>query len=156
MGHGGDSAIDHFLRASRAREYAANTEVIRAGDSPDAVYLLVRGSVEVTMRGDRGQELLLARLGPGEFFGEMGLLLGFPVRGADVRTRTESRVAALAYSRFRTLSAECPALMGELARQLAARLSRANRWRLDLGHMQAGVLSGGKRGARRGKVPPGG
>jgi CPA2 family monovalent cation:H+ antiporter-2 len=64
--------------------------VIRAGDPADALYLISRGEVEVTINGQR-----IKTRGPGEFFGEMALLSG------DRRT---ADVTALDYSRFARLS----------------------------------------------------
>lgn len=64
--------------------------VIRAGDPADALYLISKGEVEVTVNGVR-----LKTQGPGDFFGEMALLSGAP-RSADV--------TALDYSRFARLS----------------------------------------------------
>ena len=64
--------------------------VIRAGDPADALYLISKGEVEVTINGQR-----IKTRGPGEFFGEMALLSG------DRRT---ADVTALDYSRFARLS----------------------------------------------------
>ncbi len=64
--------------------------IIRAGDTADALYLISKGEVEVTVDGRR-----LNTRGPGEFFGEMALLSG------DRRT---ADVTALDYSRFAMLS----------------------------------------------------
>ena len=64
--------------------------IIRRGDQADALYLISKGEVEVTVNGRR-----LNTRGPGEFFGEMALLSG------DRRT---ADVTALDYSRFAMLS----------------------------------------------------
>ena len=58
--------------------------VIREGDAADALYLISSGEVEVTIEGRR-----LVTRGPGEFFGEMGLLRG-GLRAADVTTGLQS------------------------------------------------------------------
>jgi len=64
--------------------------IIRAGDPADALYLISRGEVEVTISGQR-----INTRGPGEFFGEMALLSG---------DRRSADVTALDYSRFARLS----------------------------------------------------
>lgn len=64
--------------------------IIRAGDVADALYLISKGEVEVTIDGQR-----IDTRGPGEFFGEMALLSG------DRRT---ADVTALDFSRFARLS----------------------------------------------------
>lgn len=64
--------------------------IIRAGDPADALYLISKGEVEVTVNGQR-----IKTRGPGEFFGEMALLSG---------DRRSADVTALDYSRFARLS----------------------------------------------------
>lgn len=75
---------------------------------------------------------MLAYLGKGEFFGEMGLLESTPGRGAYVRARGRTEIAEMAYSRFRQVAATDPVLALELAAQLASRLERATRKLRDL------------------------
>jgi CRP/FNR family cyclic AMP-dependent transcriptional regulator len=79
-----------------------------------------------------GNEMVLSYLNKGEFFGEMGLFYERPTRSAWVRTRSECEIAEMTYPRFRQLSNESPALIFELATQLATRLNRTNRKLGDL------------------------
>jgi CPA2 family monovalent cation:H+ antiporter-2 len=64
--------------------------IIRAGDLADALYLISKGEVEVTVDGQQ-----ISTRGPGEFFGEMALLSG---------DRRSADITALDYSRFAMLS----------------------------------------------------
>jgi CRP/FNR family cyclic AMP-dependent transcriptional regulator len=57
--------------------------VVRAGDSTDSLYVLINGRAKVTNIDEEGREIILAWLGAGEFFGEMGLIDGSP-RSANV------------------------------------------------------------------------
>lgn len=43
-------------------------------DSADTIFLLKKGKVKISTFSESGQEIILALLGPGEIFGEMGLL----------------------------------------------------------------------------------
>ena len=79
-----------------------------------------------------GNEMVLAYLNKGQFFGEMGLFHDEPARTAWVRTRVESEIAEMTYPRFRQISSENPGLVFELATQLALRLDRTNRKLGDL------------------------
>lgn len=79
-----------------------------------------------------GNEMVLAYLNKGEFFGEMGLFYEKPTRSAWVRTRTECELAEMTYPRFRQIANESPGLIFELATQLATRLDRTNRKLSDL------------------------
>jgi CRP-like cAMP-binding protein len=69
--------------------YEAGTEIVRQGDTSNSFYIIVQGRVEVANRRPGGQEIILGELGPGEWFGEIGLILGRP-RSATVRAKTDS------------------------------------------------------------------
>ena len=57
-----------------------------------------------------GNEMVLAYLNKGQFFGEMGLFYEQPTRSAWVRTRQQSELAEMTYPRFRQIAAESPGL----------------------------------------------
>jgi hypothetical protein len=65
------------------RVFAAGSEIVREGDEADTAYILVQGRCEVCQNGGP-----IAELGPGEVFGEAGLLVGGP-RVASVVALTE-------------------------------------------------------------------
>jgi len=46
--------------------------ICREGESGDSIFIIAQGEVEITKRNEQGEERLLARLGPGSFFGEFG------------------------------------------------------------------------------------
>lgn len=128
------SSPDHMqaLRAlyavSARRNLPAKQVVIREGDPPTTLYLISSGSVTATLTDWHGQEALVAMFGPGEFFGEMGMLPGSPMgRNAQVMTRTKAVILEIPYPAFIALSRDHPSLWLELAGQLASRLRRANR-----------------------------
>ena len=125
-------AINRFLSYCRVRTVPAKTVMIHAGDLPDVLYYIVDGSVEVMIEDEDGNEMVLAYLNKGQFFGEMGLFYEQPQRSAWVRTRTECEIAEMTYPRFRQLAAESPGLLFEVATQLATRLDRTNRKLGDL------------------------
>ena len=81
---------------------------------------------------EEGNEMVLAYLNKGQFFGEMGLFYEQPQRSAWVRTRSQCELAEMTYPRFRQIAAESPTLVFELATQLATRLDRTNRKLGDL------------------------
>jgi len=125
-------AIDRFLSYCRVRTVPSKTVMIHAGDLPDALYYIVAGSVEVMIEDEDGNEMVLAYLNKGQFFGEMGLFYEQPTRSAWVCTRTECEIADMTYPRFRQIASESPGLVFELATQLATRLERTNRKLGDL------------------------
>ncbi len=125
-------AINRFLSYCRVRTIPAKTVMIHAGDRPNVMYYIISGSVEVMLEDEDGNEMVLAYLNKGQFFGEMGLFYERATRSAWVRTRTESEIAEMTYSGVRHIASESPGLIFELATQLAARLYRTNRKLGDL------------------------
>ena len=101
----------------------AGTAVLREGDPGQGAYVVLRGQVQVSKHdGERSVEL--ARLGPGELFGEISLLSG---RGAtaSVSTLEDSALLVLGKPYFDRLLEALPDLRDELE-QLADRRSRAS------------------------------
>jgi putative ABC transport system ATP-binding protein len=76
-------------------EYAAGELIFSQGEWGRLVYVILDGEVEVFRpQVDHGEEHL-ADLGTGQYFGELGAMLGYP-RSASVRAATN--VALMAYS----------------------------------------------------------
>ena len=125
-------AINRFLGYCRVRAVPSKTVLIHAGDTPDVLYYIIRGSVEVMIEDEEGNEMVLAYLNKGQFFGEMGLFADNQQRSAWVRTRTQCALAEMTYPRFRQIASESPGLVFELATQLATRLDRTNQKLGDL------------------------
>ena len=71
------------------------------GDPSDLVYVVEEGEVELVRLLSDGQEELLARHGPGEYFGELGPMFGLR-RSATARAATASRLLGLPLTEFRT------------------------------------------------------
>ena len=76
------------------RETSPGEVIIRQGDAPDAVYVIVHGKFEVAVVGDDGAPQPVRVLGSGQYFGEIGLLEG-AVRTADVISRTDGELLVL-------------------------------------------------------------
>jgi CRP/FNR family transcriptional regulator, cyclic AMP receptor protein len=72
--------------AMHLREFPAGDRIFRRGDPGAALYVIARGAVEISVDTTTGERVSLARLGQGDFFGELSLL--------DGRERTADAVAA--------------------------------------------------------------
>jgi CRP-like cAMP-binding protein len=114
-------------------EGPAGTEVVRQGHPSEGAYVVLRGQVRVRKLADaRGGdapreadlEVELARLGPGELFGEISLLSGAGAT-ASVHSTEECALLFLAKTYFDRLLEALPELKEELE-QLADRRSRAS------------------------------
>lgn len=104
-------------------EVPAGTEVLREGDPGQGAYVVLRGQVQVSKQ-DAGRSVELARLGPGELFGEMSLLTGLGA-SATVSTLEDSALLFLGKPYFDRLLEALPDLREELE-LLADRRSRAS------------------------------
>ena len=63
-----------LTRVVGRKSYPRKSTIINAGDPTDALYIVISGRLKVMMSDDEGREVILAILGQGEFFGEMGLI----------------------------------------------------------------------------------
>jgi CRP-like cAMP-binding protein len=76
--------------------FAPDTIIVQQGDSPDHFYIILEGEVEVFHTDSNNQHIAIARLGRGDYFGEIGLLVGRP-RITSVRAVTA--VQAISFDR---------------------------------------------------------
>ena len=81
------SCPDEQLRMLAAvvtrKSVSRSTTVMASGDPTDSLYIVLSGRLKVLMSDADGKEVILSILGPGEFFGEMGLIDDSP-RSASV------------------------------------------------------------------------
>lgn len=82
--------------------YHGGDIIVRQGDPSDRFFIIVEGEVAVVHIRDNGKEAEIAKLGPGEMFGEMGILMEVR-RTADVRANTDVCLLALDWDEFRQL-----------------------------------------------------
>ena len=69
-----DDAADTLCALLTTEECEAGSDLFRAGDAGDSMYLIEEGKIQISMRSSDGEDLILAVLGPGDFFGEVALL----------------------------------------------------------------------------------
>jgi CRP-like cAMP-binding protein len=105
----------------RVVEHAAGHTIIDQGESGAGFHMILGGEVKV-VRGGR----TVARLGPGEAFGEMALIDGGP-RTATVVAETETTTFAIATWDFRALVKKRPGMSWSLLLAMTERLREAQR-----------------------------
>lgn len=128
-------SIQKFLTHCHRREFSAKASIIRQGDPAGELYYIIRGSVTVLLEDDKGHEIVLAYLNPGDFFGEIGLFNEDASRSALVRARNACEIAQISYSKLRSLTDLYPDLIIAMTTQLARRLRNTNRKLGDLAFM---------------------
>ena len=102
--------------------FAARERVLRRGLSGGNFYVILEGEAVVE---DRGQEV--ARLGRGEFFGELSALTGEPP-AADVVAATTLRCLVIPAAQLERLLLDRPPFMLRLLRIEARRLQGTLGW----------------------------
>jgi CRP-like cAMP-binding protein len=108
----------------RPRAYARDAVIYLRGDPGTAFYVIAAGRVKIALTSPDGKELILRRLGPGDFHGELALLDQEP-RSADAIATEPSVLLVLQRDAFRQFLAEHPAVAAKLLATLS-RYLRAN------------------------------
>jgi CRP-like cAMP-binding protein len=111
---------DAGVRRAFERTLAPGEIVFDEGDPGDHLYVIQAGEVELSRGGPLGRRV--ARLGAGEFFGEMSVLVGRP-RSERATARSSARVLALDAATLEALCLERPEVAIRMLRGLAGRLA---------------------------------
>lgn len=118
--------VDQIARVSTGllREtYRSGQEIVSQGDQPDSFYIIIDGEVEVCHENLEGEIEVVDTRRPGDYFGEIGLLKGWP-RSATVRAPLEGEVEVLAMGRedFQRLMDQSRGTESQVAREMIHRL----------------------------------
>ena len=92
-----------LAKLMRPRAYARDEVIYLRGDAGTAFYVIASGRVKIALTSPDGKEIILRRLGPGGFHGELALLDDEP-RSADAIATEPSVLLVLqrdAFRRFR-------------------------------------------------------
>lgn len=85
-----EAVLEHLAEHLKMLEVAPGTYIFREGDSADSMFLVLQGDMEVLKKPKHGSDARVAVLGPGDWFGEMGVIDVQP-RSASVRTVSPAR-----------------------------------------------------------------
>ncbi len=116
-----DESARKLCRLLESIDCKAKAPLFRAGDEGNAMYLIERGKVRITVRGTDGRDMTLTELSRGDFFGEMALLDGQP-RSADAVVAQDARLAVLSREHFLAFVRSSPDVALELLTALTNRL----------------------------------
>jgi small-conductance mechanosensitive channel/CRP-like cAMP-binding protein len=104
-------------RAARLVLYAVGEPIVREGDAGSSMFVVIHGDVVVTV-GPAAHEV--ARLGPGDVFGEMSLLTGAP-RAATVAAFTDAELLEITADAFRRFVLANPTTVEQIGGAVQAR-----------------------------------
>jgi len=119
FGQFSEKELEALFSTAKVREFEAGSTIVREGDPASiGFYLVLEGQVEVR----KGQKTL-AKLGAGDYFGEMALLSDAP-RSADVVAVEKTKCLMITRWELRSIISSYPEvalkMLGELARRLSA------------------------------------
>jgi CRP/FNR family cyclic AMP-dependent transcriptional regulator len=120
-----DEAAKDLRNLLSDRVVPQNTRLFRQGDKGDAMYLIESGRVRISIRDDDEQEVTLAELAQGDFFGEMSIIDGRQ-RSADAQVIEDASLAILSRDAFLSFVRTNPDVALEMLSALTDRLRRTD------------------------------
>jgi CRP-like cAMP-binding protein len=108
--------IDEIIELAEPRTVNPDTVLVREGETGDEFFVLGSGEAAVSRDGTE-----VARIGPGEFFGELALFDDAP-RNATVTSTTGTTLVAIGRTQFQKLLGDLPGFRDAVLRGMAHRL----------------------------------
>lgn len=121
-----EDELQHLSQVAVRRRAARGEQVVRVGEAAEALLILLTGRAKVTNVDEEGREIILAWLGPGEFFGEMGLIDG-SARSANVVAVEPCELLSIGKQEFQRCMQENFDVAQKLMQILVRRLREADR-----------------------------
>jgi CRP-like cAMP-binding protein len=123
-----------LIAQSTTVHYETGQRIIAAGDTGHTMYVILQGTVSVTVK-NHGQDMELAALSAGDFFGEVALVDDGP-RSADVAATSSCELLCITRMTLGVLAGLQPGaaihLLASIGRCLVARLRAGNQKYMDL------------------------
>jgi CRP-like cAMP-binding protein len=119
------------MHTSYQRTLAPGEVIFDEGDPADRLYVIRSGEVEL-VRENAARQRVVARLGPGDFFGELGVVLSEP-RTARAVAVSQTRLIALDRETLEGMIVDQPEIAIRMIRVLVSRLIEAERRLAGLG-----------------------
>ena len=121
-----ESELEKLSKVSVRKRVERGAFVVRSAENTDSLYILLTGRAKVTNTDEDGREIILAWLGPGEFFGEMGLIDGSP-RSANVVAAEACELLFLSKDALQRCLQDNFQVVQKLMKTLVMRLREADR-----------------------------
>ena len=118
--------LDHLATTLQIVTLQAGEVLFREDEKGESLFVVLEGELEVLMGLDKPDEKIMAVLGPGEFFGEMSLLIPGRARTASIRAIGAARLWRMTRADFDALLLRQPKLADTMVRTLTRRLDATN------------------------------
>jgi len=124
--------LGKLVEQVRVEFFAIGEVPVKQGAPGDSFYIIKQGRVDVVVEKSPGETVVVASLGPGNFFGEMSLLTG-AVRTASIRVKEDAEFIVVDRENFGSTLINNPSIADSLSQILAERQAGlvAGRDRLD-------------------------
>lgn len=120
-----EAALNLLWERAKEVKATAGQVVVREGETGNRLFVVGEGQVRVCKHFGQGNEIELAKLAPGNFFGEMCILETLP-RSATVQAVTDSTLYSLTslafYHLYESMPAQHSILVLNIARDVSRRL----------------------------------
>ena len=127
----GDGALAALGEGASRRSLSRGEIVFREGDEGEALYIVIDGSVKVSVSSQQGEDLVLTTLGPGDAFGELPLIDEGP-RSASAVALSPTILLALDRRTLLDAAQRDPQLLDGLLRSLGRLVRRLTEQAADL------------------------
>jgi CRP-like cAMP-binding protein len=107
------------------KHWRQGSVIFSRGDAPESIQLVIEGRVSIREATPDGRSLTLALFGPGEVFGEVGVIDG-ERRSADAFADVDTRLFVVERKQFLACIEQHPALAIRAMQTLCTRLRKTN------------------------------
>lgn len=107
-------------------KYHRDDVLFREGDDGGCMYLVESGAVGIIARYGTPKAKLLAELRAGDFFGEMGMVRGFPRSATAIILEADTCLSAITWDTLGSYIVRAPAKIVMLMQQLSNRIAETN------------------------------
>jgi CRP/FNR family cyclic AMP-dependent transcriptional regulator len=112
--------LANIERHAVTRNFAKRTILINEGDQTNSLYVIISGKVKIYCGDEHGKEIIIATLGPGEYFGEVALI-DDAERSASVMTLEDSNFLVISKESFKTALSQYPEIAIRLIQEFTQR-----------------------------------
>jgi len=120
-----DDELADIVSLASTRGVQKKNVILQEGDTGNALYVILEGSVKISYYAPDGREIILSILRSGDFFGEIALLDNQP-RSATVTTLEHSKLVQIRHKEFNRLLLDRPHLTLKILQEVANRLRQTN------------------------------
>jgi serine phosphatase RsbU (regulator of sigma subunit) len=114
--------VEQITRSMQHKTLSGGELLFKEGETGNCFYIITSGKAEVVKALDTAEERLLNTLGPGDFLGEMSLMVKDNLRTASVRAVDPTHVLELHQDQFRQLIDTRPSIAYQVMIKLSERL----------------------------------